>query len=150
MRSRILGLLQLTRPRLLVPLTAARFNLRPYRTTPLHPQIRRRFSSKAPLADPSRLDLFYHLLPLPLEPEPSQSIPVYALSFLSAPPPSPRSATILGWLPAVTDAASEDVDAGLNDFVENRVYTRSIPSLAYRPLQRTLDHCYTKLSSRHS
>ncbi|KAI9460679.1 hypothetical protein HD554DRAFT_2206852 [Boletus coccyginus] len=73
----------------------------------------------APLADPSRPDLFYHLLPLPRDPDPSQSIPVYALSFLSVPPSSPRSATVLGWLPAVTEAGTGEEDAGLNDFVEN-------------------------------
>ncbi|KAG9313809.1 hypothetical protein JVU11DRAFT_6170 [Chiua virens] len=66
-------------------------------------------------------DLFYHLLPLPRDPDPSQSIPVYALSFLPSPPSSPRSPTVLGWLPAVTDTANDDVDAGLNDFVENHL-----------------------------
>ena len=125
MRSRIIRLL--TRPpRLLFPPASARFPLRAAlprpQLTPLHSPLRRWSSSEAPLPDPSRPDLFYHLLPLPLEPDPSQSIPVYALSFLPAPPPSPRSATVLGWLPAVTDTATEDVGAGLNDFVENRAY----------------------------
>lgn len=130
MGSRII---RLARPPLCASI-AARFPLRvvlpparpQLRITPLQLQPRRWSSSQAPLADPSRPDLFYHLLPSPSEPDHSQSTPVYALSFLPAPPPSPRSATILGWLPAVTEAGSEDVDAGLNDFVENRASTLSI------------------------
>lgn len=129
MRSRnIVQLIQSTRPPLLSASVAARLPFRAvlppvrpqFRITPLQAQLRRWSSSQAPLADPSRPDLFYYLLPLPREPDHSQSTPVYALSFLPTPPPSPRSATILGWLPAVTNAGTEDVDAGLNDFVENR------------------------------
>ncbi|TFY77743.1 hypothetical protein EWM64_g6271 [Hericium alpestre] len=64
-------------------------------------------------ADPTRPDLFYHLVPVP------QSLtalagPVFAVSILPAPPPTPDSHTIMGWLPA---EAGED--AGLNDFREN-------------------------------
>lgn len=137
MRSRII---RLTGPPLRasvaarLPFRAILLPARPQlRITPLQLQLRRWSSSQAPFADPSRPDLFYHLLPLPREPDHSQSIPVYALSFLPAPPPSPRSATILGWLPAVTEAGSQDVDAGLNDFVENRAFTLSIhvPNVSY-------------------
>ena len=123
MRSGIVRLIPSTRP--------------PLRTVP-RPQLRitplrRWLSSQAPIADPSRPDLFYHLLPFPREQDHSQSNPVYALSFLPAPPPSSGSATILGWLPAVTEAGTEDVDAGLNDFVENRASAPCIdvPNASY-------------------
>lgn len=63
--------------------------------------------------DPDRPDLFYHLFtpPTPL----SSTHPVYALSFLSSPPSSIMSASVIGWLPA----SGEGEGAGLNDFVEN-------------------------------
>jgi hypothetical protein len=95
-----------------------------------HPPLRRPHirpqstSSQVPalLSDPSRPDLFYHLVSLPRLSHPSQSPPMYALSFLPTPPPSGRSRTIIGWLPAVAEGGNEDVEAGLNDFVENRTY----------------------------
>jgi hypothetical protein len=59
--------------------------------------------------DPSRGDLFYHFFSPP---------PVYALSFLSTPPPSVDSCTVIGWLPAV--AEREGQETGLRDFKENR------------------------------
>lgn len=76
-------------------------------------------------ADPSRPDLFYHLLdshspdsstaalrtPLPL--------PAFALSFLEHAPRTPTSASVVGWLPAVSGAEG---DAGLNDFKENPLF----------------------------
>jgi hypothetical protein len=43
----------------------------------------------------------------------------YAVSFLTQPPPTPDSCTVMGWLPAET-AGEADAEAGLNDFVENR------------------------------
>ncbi|KAI9060087.1 hypothetical protein FKP32DRAFT_1578824 [Trametes sanguinea] len=64
-------------------------------------------------ADPDRPDLYYHLFPAPTSI--SSSAPVFALSFLSEPPPSVLSDTVIGWLPA----SGEGGDAGLNDFVEN-------------------------------
>ncbi|OSD01041.1 hypothetical protein PYCCODRAFT_1436823 [Trametes coccinea BRFM310] len=64
-------------------------------------------------ADPDRPDLFYHLFPAPTSI--SSSASVFALSFLSEPPPSVLSAAVIGWLPA----SGEGGDAGLNDFVEN-------------------------------
>ena len=146
MRSRIIRLILSTRPLPPRLLSARAAVLRPQlRITPLQPQLRRWSSSQAPLTDPSRPDLFYHFLP---EPDPSQSIPVYALSFLSAPPPSPRSASILGWLPAVTDAGTEDVDAGLNDFVENSAYTPSIhtPNVSYPTFFSTVPTAFTPSS----
>ncbi|KAF8128712.1 hypothetical protein EV363DRAFT_1170074 [Boletus edulis] len=96
-------------------------------------------SQEPPLADPSRPDLFYHLLP----PDPSQSVPVYALSFLPSPPPSPRSATILGWLPAVTEAATEDVDAGLNDFIENSRFRPLLHEAVQQALREGVDDVWT-------
>ena len=69
------------------------------------------------LVDPSRPDLFYHLI---LPPNPLSSIhPAFAVSFLETEPSSPTSATILGWLPATGEG--EEDGAGLNDFKENRV-----------------------------
>jgi len=144
MRSRVVRLIRSTRPHRACLLPAARIPLRAVppvtrpqlRITPLQPQLCRWSSSQAPLADPSRPDLFYHLLPFPRDPDPSQSIPVYALSFLPAPPSSPRSATVLGWLPAVTEAGTGDEDAGLNDFVENRASSpcTHVPNISYQHL----------------
>ncbi|KAH9934145.1 uncharacterized protein B0H18DRAFT_1114891 [Fomitopsis serialis] len=75
--------------------------------------------SRAPptsFPDPERPDLFYHLFEPPSDV--SHTAPVFALSFLSTPPPSVRSCTVIGWLPASTPRGKEE-DAGLNDFVEN-------------------------------
>ncbi|KAL1745946.1 hypothetical protein HDZ31DRAFT_35159 [Schizophyllum fasciatum] len=66
-------------------------------------------------ADPSRPDLFYHLLDPPT-PLPNPSLPAYALSFLEELPDASHSPAIIGWLPAVAGAEGE---AGLNDFREN-------------------------------
>ena len=70
----------------------------------------------APMTDPSRPDLFYHVLspPTPI----SRSLPAFGLSFISKPPPSVDSSAIIGWLPAVSKG--EEQEAGLNDFKENR------------------------------
>lgn len=102
------------------------------RTTPLLPCMRaavRPFSSTSQTADsahpstsfpdPERPDLFYHLFEPPTDL--SHTSPVFALSFLPTPPPSVRSCTVIGWLPASTPGAQEE-GAGLNDFVENRAY----------------------------
>lgn len=66
-----------------------------------------------PMKDPSHPSLFYHLF---LSPE-STSKPVFALSFLESRPPSVRSQTVLGWLPAVAEGGEDE--SGLNDFEEN-------------------------------
>ncbi|KAN0094710.1 hypothetical protein V8E55_002997 [Tylopilus felleus] len=145
MRSRFIRLFRFIRPpppRLLFPtqlplLPRARPQLR------ITPLLRRWSSSQPPLPDPSRPDLFYHLLPLPRDPDPSQSIPVYAVSFLPTPPPSPRSATILGWLPAVTEAGPEDVDAGLNDFVENTRFRPLLHEAVQQALSEGADDVWT-------
>ncbi|KAJ7747893.1 hypothetical protein DFH07DRAFT_830486 [Mycena maculata] len=65
-------------------------------------------------ADPTRPDLHYHLVdpPTPL----SSRLPAFALSFLPS-PPSTGSSTVVGWLPAAT--ATDNAEAGLNDFKEN-------------------------------
>ncbi|KAJ6613578.1 hypothetical protein B0H10DRAFT_2047783 [Mycena sp. CBHHK59/15] len=66
-------------------------------------------------ADPTRPDLYYHLVdpPTPL----SSSLPAFALSFLPRAPPSSASSTVVGWLPAAV--TESDGEAGLNDFREN-------------------------------
>ena len=74
--------------------------------------------------DPSRKGLFYHLVPPPTPLSDTRS--VFAVSFLSDPPPFSESSTVLGWLPAETPG--DDHEAGLNDFVQNRVYTVSVVS----------------------
>ncbi|KAF8653688.1 hypothetical protein AX16_003838 [Volvariella volvacea WC 439] len=89
--------------------------------------------SSTSFSDPSRPDLFYHLLepPTPL-PASSSHLPAFAISFLPGSPPRKDSKTIIGWLPAQTSAAAqsehmegslpEEVEAegaGLNDFREN-------------------------------
>ena len=80
-----------------------------------------RSSSDPPTSfpDPSRPDIFYHLVgpPTPV----SSHRPAFAISFLPSPSPSPDSCTIVGWLPAAAagSAAESDSTAGLNDFVEN-------------------------------
>ncbi|KIY49817.1 hypothetical protein FISHEDRAFT_18807, partial [Fistulina hepatica ATCC 64428] len=65
--------------------------------------------------DPQRSDLYYHRIesPSPF----SSTDPAFALSFLSEKPASPESATIIGWLPALTSNVNEG--AGLDDFKEN-------------------------------
>jgi hypothetical protein len=84
-------------------------------------------NKSAPITDPSRSDLFYHVLspPTPLSP----SLPVFGLSFISKPPPSADSSAIIGWLPAASEG--EGQEAGLNDFKENResISTSSISFL---------------------
>jgi hypothetical protein len=66
--------------------------------------------------DPSRKGLFYHLVPPPTPLSATRH--VFAVSLLAHAPPSAKSSTVLGWLPAETPG--NDRDAGLNDFVENR------------------------------
>jgi hypothetical protein len=89
--------------------TRRRTTLQPYTRAPLSSQ-----STSFP--DPSRPDLFYHLVdpPTPF----SSSAPAFALSFLSSPPAASDSRTIIGWLPAQSKGSDEG--AGLNDFKENR------------------------------
>ncbi|KAJ7594042.1 hypothetical protein C8J56DRAFT_426534 [Mycena floridula] len=75
---------------------------------------RRYYSVKSATSfpDPARPDLYYHLLE-------NQSSPAFALSFLPD-PPKPFSRTIIGWLPALTNASNHQV--GLNDFKENPAF----------------------------
>lgn len=70
-------------------------------------------TSNSAISDPSRPDIFYHPVSLPMIGS------VYAVSFLAQPPPTPDSCSVMGWLPAET-AGEADAEAGLNDFVENR------------------------------
>lgn len=72
-----------------------------------------------PMKDPSRDDLYYHVL---LPPTPiSSSLPAFGLSFLPIPPPSADSCAVIGWLPAASEG--EGQEAGLNDFKENRTFS---------------------------
>ena len=73
------------------------------------------------LSDPSRPDLFYHLVPPPTPISPS--VPAFALSFLPDMPASAASAAVLGWLPAASEEGPEQ-EAGLNDFRENGMSTQ--------------------------
>jgi hypothetical protein len=65
-------------------------------------------------SDPTRPDLYYHLLhpPNPL----SKNQPAFGLSFLPSAPQKAESPSIIGYLPAV---AEEGGESGLNDFQEN-------------------------------
>lgn len=62
-----------------------------------------------PVQDPSRPDIYYHLLSSSASPTPR-----FAISFLDT---YEGDNEVVGWLPA---AAGEGGEAGLNDFVENR------------------------------
>ncbi|KAL1717600.1 hypothetical protein EV715DRAFT_202881 [Schizophyllum commune] len=87
--------------------------------------------SQRTFADPSRPDLFYHLLEPPT-PLPDPNLPAYALSFLEKLPSTPHSAAVIGWLPAVAGAEG---DAGLNDFRENPHFR----SLLHRAIREGLE-----------
>jgi hypothetical protein len=91
-----------------------------------HPRLnapfRRGYSSEESFPDPTRSDVFYHLFSSPSSISP---LPVYALSFLSTPPPSVNSCTIIGWLPAAVER--EGQEAGLGDFKENSKFTAVRP-----------------------
>ena len=56
------------------------------------------------VADPRRPSLFYHLVepPTPLAP----ASDVFALSFLSQPPPNAEASAVIGWIPAPFGAGS--------------------------------------------
>ncbi|KAI0324572.1 hypothetical protein GY45DRAFT_1288675 [Cubamyces sp. BRFM 1775] len=84
-------------------------------------------------ADPDRPDLFYHLFPAPTSI--SSSTPVFALSFLSEPPPSVLSCSVIGWLPA----SGEGEQAGLNDFVENELFREVLHEAVQSALRDGLD-----------
>lgn len=91
-----------------------------FRTSRIGPNQRYRcYSNESqvePTMEPSRSDLFYHVVspPTPI----SSSLPAFGLSFLSTPPPTAESCAVIGWLPAVSEG--EGQEAGLNDFKENR------------------------------
>ncbi|KAF5346474.1 hypothetical protein D9756_010029 [Leucocoprinus leucothites] len=83
--------------------------------------------SSQSFSEPSRPDLFYHIVqaPTPI----SKTLPAYALSFSSEKPPSSLSTTIIGWLPAQEKARegtpgsqSNAGDATLADFVVNPAF----------------------------
>lgn len=88
-----------------------------YSKSTLVPQLRYQSTAVSPAAatipDPERLDLYYHLFEPPHQLSTQNA--VFALSFLSEPPLSVFSRTVIGWLPALP----EGTQAGLNDFTEN-------------------------------
>ncbi|KAG1873068.1 hypothetical protein DFJ58DRAFT_885100 [Suillus subalutaceus] len=75
-------------------------------TSRTHALFTRYSTSNQAISDPSRPDLFYHPVSLPMIGS------AYALSFLTQPPPTPDS-VLLSW------DGEADAEAGLNDFVEN-------------------------------
>ncbi|KXN85892.1 hypothetical protein AN958_10734 [Leucoagaricus sp. SymC.cos] len=99
-------------------------------------------------SDPSRPDLFYHVVqaPTPM----SETLPAYALSFSSEKPPSSSSATILGWLPTQdkpstranttsTARTSNEGDATLGDFVQNSKFVDILHSAIKDGLREGVD-----------
>ncbi|KAJ7326493.1 hypothetical protein DFH08DRAFT_886066 [Mycena albidolilacea] len=85
--------------------------------------------------DPGRPDLHYHLVdpPTPL----SSDLPAFALSFSQAAPLKATSSTVLGWLPAAT--ASNDHEAGLNDFRENPAFRTLLHQVIQDGLREKID-----------
>ncbi|KAJ8596052.1 hypothetical protein M405DRAFT_929086 [Rhizopogon salebrosus TDB-379] len=96
-----------------------------------------RHSSSATISDPSRPDLFYHLVSLPTSSSPTPP-PAYAVSFLTQPPPIPDSCSVVGWLPAET-AGQQDAEAGLNDFVQNPRFRAIMHEAIQKGLQERVD-----------
>ncbi|KAI6107777.1 hypothetical protein EDD16DRAFT_1488520 [Pisolithus croceorrhizus] len=115
------------------------------------PCARRAVSSQAPIADPDRPDLFYHLVSFPHPVNSSSSASAYALSFLPAPPPSSRSATVIGWLPAIAEGTSRDIEAGLDDFVENPNFRSLLQGAIRQGLREGVDEVWMNgaLQLRH-
>ncbi|KAG2058009.1 hypothetical protein BDR06DRAFT_951137 [Suillus hirtellus] len=89
-------------------------------------------TSDSVISDPSRPDLFYHPVSLPMVGS------AYAVSFLPQPPPTPDSCSVLGWLPAET-AGEADAEAGLNDFVENPKFRVIMHEAIQTGLQEKVD-----------
>lgn len=107
------------------------------------PCARRAVSSQTPIADPDRPDLFYHLVSFPHPVDSSSSATAYALSFLPTPPPSSNSATVIGWLPAITEGTSRDIEAGLHDFVENSNFRSLMQEAIQQGLREGVDEIWT-------
>ncbi|KII91826.1 hypothetical protein PLICRDRAFT_105407 [Plicaturopsis crispa FD-325 SS-3] len=122
---RFLSVLQCTRHTPCTP-------YRPYRSIITGP-------SSTSFADPTRGDLFYHLVepPTPV----SSEEPAFALSFLSTPPPSAESATIIGFLPATSHGP--DQEAGLNDFRENPKFRTILHEAIRAGLSEGVDDIWT-------
>ncbi|KAI6038623.1 hypothetical protein EDC04DRAFT_1927254 [Pisolithus marmoratus] len=99
--------------------------------------------SQASVADSDRPDLFYHPISIPHSVDSSSSTPVYALSFLPTPPSSSRSATVIGWLPAIAKGTSGDIEAGLDDFVENPNFRSLMQETIQQGLREGVDEVWT-------
>ncbi|KZP29234.1 hypothetical protein FIBSPDRAFT_851600 [Athelia psychrophila] len=88
-----------------------------------------------PVTDPTRPDLFYHLV---LPPNPlSAHVPAYALSFLVTPPRTPDASAVIGWLPA--QSGGEGQEAGLNDFKENPKFREALHEAILEGLREDVD-----------
>lgn len=110
----------------------------PTRTRPFSYSHAPQNNTPTTFTDPARSDLFYHLVP---PPNPLSSVrPAFAVSFLESPPPSSKSSTVLGWLPA--EAPGKEDEAGLNDFEENSAFLLTYPCtfLTYCALPVGLTH----------
>ncbi|KAG1822391.1 hypothetical protein EV424DRAFT_1321696 [Suillus variegatus] len=101
-------------------------------TSRTHTLFARCSTSDSVISDPSRPDLFYHPVSLPIVGS------AYAVSFLTQPPPTPDSCSVLGWLPAET-AGEADAEAGLNDFVENPKFRVIMHEAIQTGLQEKVD-----------
>ena len=82
-------------------------------------------------ADPHRPGLFYHLVPAPTPI--SATRPAFALSFLAEPPRALDAPSVIGWLPAQTEAVDPPDGGGqtaaLRDFRENGACRTCAPQL---------------------
>ncbi|KAG1802053.1 uncharacterized protein HD556DRAFT_1334198 [Suillus plorans] len=101
-------------------------------TSRTHALFARYSTSNSVISDPSRPDLFYHPVSLPMVGS------AYAVSFLTQPPPTPDSCSVVGWLPAET-AGEADAEAGLNDFVENPKFRVIMHKAIQTGLQEKVD-----------
>ncbi|KAG2108448.1 uncharacterized protein F5147DRAFT_576694 [Suillus discolor] len=101
-------------------------------TSRTHTLFARYSTSNSVISDPSRPDLFYHPVSLPMVGS------AYAVSFLTQPPPTPDSCSVVGWLPAET-AGKADAEAGLNDFVENPKFRVIMHEAIQTGLQEKVD-----------
>ncbi|PPR06389.1 hypothetical protein CVT26_004650 [Gymnopilus dilepis] len=100
-------------------------------------------------ADPHRPDLYYHLMYAPTPASADQ--PVFALSFLEVSPPDLDSATVIGWLPAVTyttdtpGTPEEQVrghEPTLDDFVPNVKFVELLHDTVRHVLKEGLDEIW--------
>ncbi|KAI0317985.1 hypothetical protein OF83DRAFT_1118563 [Amylostereum chailletii] len=118
------------------PCSLARYpSLIPARVRPFSRSHYLRNNAQTTFTDPTRLDLFYHLIPPPNPLSSARS--AFAVSLLESPPPSSNSSTVLGWLPA--EAPRQEDEAGLNDFKENKGFREILHSAISSGLSEGVD-----------